>query len=128
MAQQQDQKAMRVLVADDEPAIVRMVKRVLRQNYCIIEAENGVQALALARELQPDIILLDMMMPEMDGLTACSELKKDPRTQSIPVIMITGIGFDLNAKLAGSMGADGYVVKPFKPKELLDIISDHLKL
>ena len=124
---EQDMERRSVLVADDEPAIIRMVKRVLRQDYRIIEAENGVQAVKLARELQPDIILLDMMMPEMDGLTACAELKKDALTKSIPVIMITGIGFDLNAKLAGSMGADGYVVKPFKPKELLDVIASLLE-
>lgn len=122
MTERQDTQIRSVLVADDEPAIIRMVQKVLQQRYRIIEAENGLQAVKLAREMHPDIILMDMMMPEMDGLTACAELKKDEATRSIPVVMLTGVGYDLNAKLAGSLGADGYVVKPFKPRELLDTI------
>jgi len=65
---------------------------------------------------------MDMMMPRMDGLTACHVIKKDPITKSIPVIMVTAIGFELNIKLSQQMGASAYVTKPFSPKELLDKI------
>ncbi len=127
MAERDGQQTRSVLVADDEPAIVRMVQKILRQDYHVVEAANGFEAVRLARELLPDIVLMDMMMPEMDGLTACAELKKDNVTSGIPVIMLTGVGFDLNAKLAGSLGADGYIVKPFKPKELQETIASLLQ-
>ena len=127
MAEEQNLPVQTILVADDEPAIIRMVRRVVQEKYHILEAENGREAVIIAREEKPDIILMDMMMPEMDGLTACAELKKDEATCSIPVIMLTGVGFDLNAKLADTLGADGYIVKPFKPKELLEAIASLLE-
>jgi CheY-like chemotaxis protein len=68
-----------------------------------------------------------MMMPKVDGLTACYAIKKDPGTKSIPVIMVTAIGFELNIKLSQQMGATGYVTKPFAPKDLLDKISQVLQ-
>jgi CheY-like chemotaxis protein len=69
---------------------------------------------------------MDMMMPKMDGLTACHAIKKDPATKSIPVIMVTAIGFELNIKLSQQMGATGYVTKPFTPNDLLDKIEQVL--
>ena len=123
MGEKRDSNARRVLVADDDPAIIRMVRRVLQNDYTIIEAGDGVVAVKMAHQTKPDIILMDMMMPEMDGLTACAELKKDEKTRSIPIVMLTGVGFDLNEKLANSLGADGYVVKPFKPVELTETIA-----
>jgi CheY-like chemotaxis protein len=67
---------------------------------------------------------MDMMMPKMDGLTACHVIKSDPLTKHIPVIMVTAIGFELNIKLSQQMGATGYVTKPFSPQDLLDKIAE----
>jgi CheY-like chemotaxis protein len=100
----------------------RLSRAILSKNFDVVEAEDGKQAIEIANIQQPDVILMDMMMPRMDGLTACHVIKKDPITKSIPVIMVTAIGFELNIKLSQQMGASAYVTKPFSPKELLDKI------
>jgi CheY-like chemotaxis protein len=111
-----------ILVADDEPSILYAVRRVLAGKYTVIEACDGEQAVVLAQQHKPDVILMDMMMPKKDGLTACSLIRAGESTRSIPVLMLSGVGHDLNKKLAATMGANGYVTKPFKPQELLDAI------
>ena len=113
----------KVLIVDDEPNVRRLSRTILSKNFDVVEAEDGKQAVELANIQNPDVILMDMMMPRMDGLTACHLIKNDPATKSIPVIMVTAIGFELNIKLSQQMGATGYVTKPFSPKELLDKIS-----
>jgi CheY-like chemotaxis protein len=112
----------KVLIVDDEPNVRRLSRTILSKNFDIVEAEDGKQAVELANIQNPDVILMDMMMPRMDGLTACHLIKNDPATKSIPVIMVTAICFELNIKLSQQMGAIGYVIKPFSPKELLDKI------
>jgi CheY-like chemotaxis protein len=92
----------------------------------VVEAEDGRQALEIASTQQPDVILMDMMMPNMDGLTSCYAIRNDPVTKSIPVIMVTAICFELNIKLSQQMGATGYVTKPFSPQDLLDKIEQVL--
>ncbi len=126
MTDKTEHRKKRVLVADDDPSILYSVKRVLGDSYIIIEANNGREAVNLAQSHKSDIILMDMMMPEKDGLTACSEIKANEATKAIPVVMLTGTSYELNKKLAESMGASGYVTKPFKPQELLDMISQLL--
>jgi CheY-like chemotaxis protein len=83
--------------------------------------------LEIASVQLPDVILMDMMMPQMDGLTACYAIKNDPVTQSILVVMVTAIGFELNIKLSQQMGASGYVTKPFTPQDLFDKITQVLE-
>ena len=112
----------KVLIVDDEPNVRRLSRKILNNTFDVVEAEDGRQAIEIAVTQQPDVILMDMMMPRMDGLTACHVIKKDPITKSIPVIMVTAIGFELNIKLSQQMGASAYVTKPFSPKELLDKI------
>ena len=112
----------KLLIVDDEPNVRRLSRAILSKNFDVVEAEDGKQAIEIANIQQPDVILMDMMMPRMDGLTACHVIKKDPITKSIPVIMVTAIGFELNIKLSQQMGASAYVTKPFSPKELLDKI------
>ncbi len=109
-----------VLVADDEPSVLYSVRRILGGEYSVIEASNGEQAVRLAQAHKPDIIFMDTMMPEKDGLTALSEIRENDDTKSIPVIMLTGIGFELNKKLAQSLGASGYITKPFTVQDILD--------
>jgi two-component system, OmpR family, alkaline phosphatase synthesis response regulator PhoP len=112
----------KVLIVDDEPNLRRLSRTILSKNFDVVEAEDGKQAVEIANSQQPDVILMDMMMPNMDGLTACYAIRNHQDTKSIPIIMVTAIGFELNVKLSQQMGANGYVTKPFTPKELFDKI------
>jgi two-component system, OmpR family, alkaline phosphatase synthesis response regulator PhoP len=112
----------KVLIVDDEPNVRRLSRTILSKKFEVVEAEDGRQAVEIAGKQQPDVILMDMMMPNMDGLTSCYAIRNDPATKSIPVIMVTAIGFELNIKLSQQMGANAYVTKPFAPKDLFDKI------
>ena len=116
----------KALVVDDEPNVRRLIHTILSKNFEVFEGEDGKQAIEMAIAQKPDVILMDMMMPKMDGLTACHVIKKDPAIKSIPVIMVTAIGFELNVKLSQQMGASGYVTKPFSSQVLLDKIAEVL--
>jgi CheY-like chemotaxis protein len=116
----------KALIVDDEPNVRRLLHTILSKNFDVYEAEDGRQAIEMANTQKPDVVLMDMMMPKMDGLTACHMIKNDPATKSIPVIMVTAIGFELNIKLSQQMGASGYITKPFSTEELLDKIAQVL--
>ncbi|MCX7927374.1 MAG: response regulator [Candidatus Omnitrophica bacterium] len=113
--------AYKVLVIDDEPNIVRLVKARLNANgYEVISASNGKEGLEIARQQLPDLILLDIMMPQMNGEKTLIELKKDIRTQKIPVIMLTAKqDADDIVRCIHDLGASDYVVKPFVAGEFL---------
>lgn len=112
----------KILIADDEQPIRSLVTRFLGNKYTVLEAGDGEVTIELSRRQKPDLILLDIMMPKMDGYTACHTLKRDPVTKTIPVVMLTGLGYALNLKLSQEMGADGYITKPFTHQDLLDTI------
>ncbi|HJX36839.1 MAG TPA: response regulator [Dehalococcoidales bacterium] len=116
----------KVLIVDDEPNVRRLLHSILGKTFEVFEAEDGRQAIEMVNSQKPDVVLMDMMMPKMDGLTACHMIKNDPATKSIPVIMVTAIGFELNIKLSQQMGASGYVTKPFSSEDLLDKIAQVL--
>jgi two-component system, OmpR family, phosphate regulon response regulator PhoB len=109
-----------VLVVDDESDILELVTFNLQRNgYAVLTADNGNSAVSLAKEKGPDMIILDLMLPGKDGFTVFKDLRADPRTQSIPVLMLTAKG-ELNDRIVGlELGADDYVTKPFSPKELM---------
>ena len=113
----------KLLIVDDEPNIRLMVRRTFEQKYVVIEAKNGKEAVDLALHHVPDIIIMDVMMPGVDGLTALNAIRNSKRVSAIPVIMFTGVGFELNEQLAGSLGAKAYLRKPVTPQELLDAVS-----
>lgn len=121
---QNDKK--KILIVDDEPNVRRLVHTILSKDFTVLEAEDGRQAIDVAGTQRPDLILMDMLMPRMDGLTACYTIKNDPTTKSIPVLMLTAIGFELNIKLSQQMGADAYMTKPFDSQALLDKIAEFL--
>jgi two-component system phosphate regulon response regulator PhoB len=109
-----------VLVVDDETDILELVVFNLeRQQFKVLTADNGISAVQIAKEKIPDLIVLDLMLPGMDGFSVYRELRADPRTNSIPVLMLTAKG-EVNDRIAGlELGADDYVTKPFSPRELL---------
>lgn len=109
----------KILIADDEPNIRSLVSRMLGKDYIVIEATNGEEAIDIAKRQEPDLILMDLMMPKMDGYAACSSIKTDQATKGIPVVMLTGVTHELNKSFAREMGADGYLSKPFNTDELL---------
>jgi CheY-like chemotaxis protein len=115
-----------VLIVDDEPSVRLLISSMLSENYAVIQASNGEEALGVAREHKPNLILMDIMMPKVDGYMACYKIKSDPKLKEIPVIMLSGIGHDLNKKLGMQFGANGYLTKPFSLQELEDIISEYL--
>jgi CheY-like chemotaxis protein len=116
----------KILIVDDEPNVRRLLRTLLKKNFTIIEAEDGEQAVAIAGVEKPDLILMDIMMPKMDGYTSCYVLKKEPATRSIPILMLTAIDFKLNLELSKEIGADGYITKPFNSKDLLHNITQIL--
>ena len=110
----------KILLADDERDLVTMLSMRLEANdYRIITAYDGQEAFKLAREEKPDLVLLDILMPVMDGLKVCKKLKYDPLTAGIPVIMLTAKGRPEDIKLAKQAGADEYIIKPFEDQLLL---------
>ncbi len=110
--------AKKILIVDDEAHIVEMVKARLKANdYDIVTASNGEEALSAARENTPDLILLDVVMPVMDGWTCVREKKKDPAIKDIPVIMLTGK--EALKDMFELEGVKDYIVKPFESDELL---------
>ena len=107
----------RILVVDDEPAVSDLLTYNLRKaHYEVLVAPDGQQALRLARQKSPDLILLDLMIPEVDGLDVCRELRK---TSDVPIIMITARGEEIDRVVGLELGADDYVTKPFSVRELM---------
>lgn len=111
-----------VLIVDDEKSVRQVVSRMLGDKYIVLEAMDGEAALDMAHRHQPDIILMDIMMPKMDGYIACSKIKTDQATKHISIVMLSAVGQELNKKLAYTMGAEGYITKPFTQQDLLDAI------
>ena len=118
--------ANKILIADDEPSVRLLIKRLLDENCIVLEASNGKEAVNIARNEKPDLILMDILMPEMDGYTACHVIKTDEATRDIPVVLLTAVAHKLNKQLGEALAADGYITKPFTPRDLMDTISQFL--
>jgi len=113
----------KILVVDDEKHIVRLVQVNLeRAGYEVITAYDGDEALKKVKEERPDLIVLDVMMPKMDGFEVMKHLKADPTTRDIPVIMLTAKAQDTDVFKGWQSGVDCYLTKPFNPLELLGFI------
>ncbi|MGH7385956.1 MAG: response regulator [Candidatus Rokuibacteriota bacterium] len=115
-----DRGGLRVLVVEDEPDVAEMIRYNLgKEGYEVRLAGNGTEALRQVKEARPDVILLDIMVPHLNGWEICRRLKQDRDTVAIPVIMVTGRVEEGDKVLGFEMGADDYVTKPFSPRELL---------
>ena len=114
-----------ILAADDDPIIRRLLEVNLEmEGYDVVLAEDGAVAVDLAREHQPDVILLDVMMPNMDGVEACRQLKADDATSHVPVVFLSARARDADVTAGTRAGAAAYITKPFDPIDLLDLLAD----
>src|SRR5208282_1523441 len=110
----------KILVVDDEPEAVELLEFNLKQaGYAVATAGDGAEALKRARAHTPDMIVLDVMLPEMDGFEICKSLRLDSSTAKIPIIMLTAKAAEIDRVLGLELGADDYLTKPFSPRELL---------
>ena len=121
------QRYKRILVVEDQPDSRRIIRDMLAHtDYEVTEVENGEEALAAIAKQRPDLILMDIQLPVMDGYTATRRIKADPALRSIPIIAVTSYALDREAKVAKAAGCDDYVPKPYSPRELLAKIRQHL--
>ncbi len=111
---------MKILIVEDEPDIREILEyNLTKEGYSVISTEDGERGFHLAKKELPDLMLLDLMLPGMDGLELCKKIKGDPSTSCIAIIMVTAKGEESDIVLGLGLGADDYVTKPFSPKELI---------
>ncbi len=114
---------MKLLIADDEPSVRALVHVTLEgDEHTILEAADGVEALEVTRSERPGLVLLDIMMPRLDGLTVCRAIKSDPATSGTVVVMLTAQAQGRDRDLGLAAGADDYFTKPFSPLALLNMV------
>ena len=117
-----------ILVVDDEEPIQELLRFNLeKEGYLVRVAKNGQEALKQVENNQPDLLVLDLMLPGMDGLEVCRKLRSNPRFQQLPIIMLTAKGEEIDKVLGLELGADDYMTKPFSPRELLARIKARLR-
>jgi len=110
----------KILVVDDEPEAVELVEFNLKQaGFGVMTAADGAEALNKARSTPPNLIVLDLMLPEIGGLEVCKMLRRDPATAGIPIIMLTAKAAEIDRVVGLEIGADDYITKPFSPRELV---------
>jgi len=116
-------KLNRILIAEDDEMVRRIIKEVLQDDYELYFAEDGSEALQLAKEHIPDLLLLDIMMPKKNGFEVCRELRKDEEMQKLIVIMVTALSDKDSEKMGLKAGADDFITKPFNPIDLRTKVS-----
>jgi DNA-binding response OmpR family regulator len=110
----------KILVVDDEPDALDLIQFNLKAaGYDVMTADDGAEAIKKARTVQPALVVLDVMLPEVDGLEVCKVLRREPATASIPIIMLTAKAAEIDRVLGLELGADDYLTKPFSPRELV---------
>src|SRR5262245_66555064 len=110
----------RVLIVEDEQDVAELIRfHLVREGYDVRLALNGAEALRQVRDFRPEVILLDIMVPQLNGWEVCRRLKQEPETRAVPVIMVTGRVEEGDKVLGFELGADDYVTKPFSPRELV---------
>jgi CheY-like chemotaxis protein len=124
-----EEKQLRVLVVDDDPSIVTVVTIILSaEGFDVLEATSGEEGLELARKTSPDIILLDIMMPEIGGFEVYSMLRLDPVTADIPIMFLTASMKPEHISRSTEIGACGYIIKPFSPPALVNALREACRL
>ena len=119
----------RILIVDDEPDLLTVLRFGLEAaGFEVVQASDGEQALALARQMLPDLMILDLMLPRMDGYKVCRALKFDERYRRIPIFILSARSGEADRKLALEMGADAFVTKPYEIQDLVARIRERLGL
>ncbi|MBV9851487.1 MAG: response regulator [Armatimonadetes bacterium] len=117
----------KILVVDDEPPIVRLMEFILaRHGHQMLTAVNGEQALEMVRTHSPDLILLDIMMPRIDGYEVARTLRADPKYAQTPIIMLSAKAQEEDIRRGMDVGVDAYITKPFSPEHLVQVVSEHM--
>jgi len=123
-----DKDSKKILLIDDEQDLIDTLRyRLENAGFEVFTAMDGLQDLEEARKCDPNIILLDIMMPRMDGYQTCRVLKNDSRTKHIPVVILTAKGQEIDKQKGKEAGADGYIVKPFEGRDLIEKLNGYLK-
>lgn len=118
----------RILLVDDEEDILEFVSYNLqREGFKVFSARNGLEAIEMANKVKPDLVILDVMMPEMDGIAACEEIRKLPNCKSVIIAFLTARGEDYSQIAGFEAGADDYITKPIRPKVLISRVKALLK-
>lgn len=116
-----------ILLADDQPQVLTLLAEVLAENsYRLLSARNGIECLALARLNRPDLVLLDVLMPALNGIDTCRALKSDPRTASAKVVLLTALAQEETFRRGLDAGADAIITKPFSPMALMQKVNSLL--
>ena len=116
----------KILCIDDNSRNLRILQELLEDEYDLECANSGEEGLSCVERIMPDMILLDVMMPGIDGYSVCRKIKSDPDTASIPIVLVTARTQQEDRDLGKAAGADGYLAKPFDPDVLLDLVENHV--
>lgn len=112
--------AQQILVVEDEPQIAELLRyNLAKEGYAVLVAHKGHEALRLLGSHKPDLVLLDLMLPDLDGLEVCRRIRRDPASEGLPIVMLTAKGEEADIVAGLELGADDYVTKPFSPRVLL---------
>ncbi len=118
----------KILIVDDEPSIIVPVQFLMEQNaYDVLVAFSGEEAMEVIEENQPDLILLDIMLPVIDGFEVCQRVRENPQWNKIKIILLTALGSDANVEKGLALGADAYITKPFSNIEIVDKVKELLE-
>lgn len=115
----------KILLIDDHDSVLKLLEAVLKvRNYEVCYASSGAEGLEMAQKESPDLVLLDVMMPGMDGFKVCQALKQADATKSIPVVFLTARGEDTDREMGQRVGGEGFIKKPFRSSDLMTTISE----
>jgi twitching motility two-component system response regulator PilH len=118
-----------ILIIEDSPTLLNIASKILEEaGHTVITAMDGEQAVQRAIDAQPDLVLLDVILPGYNGFQVCRVLKSKPETSSIPVVMLTSKDNDRDREWGMAQGAEDYIVKPFKPETLLEVVARFVKV
>ena len=121
------EKKMILIVEDDEDMVEALKDKLEYEGYNVAVCDNGLDSIEIARKIKPSLILLDVILPKLNGFETCNDLKSDPETSSIPVVMLTAKGQDTDMLKGSQAGADDYIVKPFDYERLMERVKEYCK-
>lgn len=115
-----------ILLVDDEPINIEIMEVILTDDYEIQSAENGIECLKSIDKRVPDLLLLDIAMPEMDGIEVCKALRSNEKTKKLPIVIVSGFATEEYMTNAREAGANDYITKPYKPEKLLHVVEKYV--